>query len=471
MDHGDKQQKSCGGRRPSRTVWSQSEREKHSNDARPGFPGRPRAVFMQVGADQYYASMQFETFEDELGEQNPFDARSVSCGTSQHPRRQRPYVVYNATSFQENARPCSYDRYVDCRVTNSYDREFARSSSAELGRDARSFATSYYQESVRPCSYDRYVDYRATSSYGREYARSSSAELGRDARSSRSSSGIPVRRKSAADDIHSRRTSQQRRSSSSDEYLPSNSRRTSFSRERPSGYATPRVDSSQETAKQEVQVSSPKSCQDTVAVLLAALDAYHPGKLVEWLQRRTTRLEDAPVLPPAYDDDFYEAIGVQPNATAAEIRKAYRRLALLTHPDKPSGDRLRFDRIARAYTVLSDPLRRESYDAVRRNGPQPRPPRIVLRSSRDVASDVAKDLKVAGEVLSGACQQIWTSIQSQTQHGFSEATLAAKAFSQPTQPKQARMVSTAEMARRTPVAGRREDNQRRRVQANGAEFL
>ena len=60
---------------------------------------------------------------------------------------------------------------------------------------------------------------------------------------------------------------------------------------------------------------------------------------------------------------------IRPDATAAEIRKAYRQLALHTHPDKPSGDRVRFERLARAYAVLSEPWRREDYDRKRLAGP------------------------------------------------------------------------------------------------------
>lgn len=63
--------------------------------------------------------------------------------------------------------------------------------------------------------------------------------------------------------------------------------------------------------------------------------------------------------------DHYAALGVHPDATAAEIRAAYRRLARESHPDRNPGDpaaERRFKRIARAYEVLADPRRRMAYD-------------------------------------------------------------------------------------------------------------
>ncbi len=63
-------------------------------------------------------------------------------------------------------------------------------------------------------------------------------------------------------------------------------------------------------------------------------------------------------------DDLYAVLGVARAATGAEIRRAYRRLALLHHPDRagPAGAPV-FTRIAEAYRMLSDPTARTAYDA------------------------------------------------------------------------------------------------------------
>lgn len=62
----------------------------------------------------------------------------------------------------------------------------------------------------------------------------------------------------------------------------------------------------------------------------------------------------------------YATLGLEPTATAREIRTAYRRLARETHPDARGGDPVmerRFKRIARAWEVLRDPVRRAAYDS------------------------------------------------------------------------------------------------------------
>jgi len=64
--------------------------------------------------------------------------------------------------------------------------------------------------------------------------------------------------------------------------------------------------------------------------------------------------------------DFYVVLGVRRQATDADIRRAYRRLARQYHPDLNPGDREaaeRFRNIAAAYETLVDPLRRQRYDA------------------------------------------------------------------------------------------------------------
>lgn len=63
--------------------------------------------------------------------------------------------------------------------------------------------------------------------------------------------------------------------------------------------------------------------------------------------------------------DYYEVLGVQKTATADEIRKAYRKLAIKYHPDKNPGDKEaeeKFKEAAEAYDVLSDETKRKKYD-------------------------------------------------------------------------------------------------------------
>ena len=69
--------------------------------------------------------------------------------------------------------------------------------------------------------------------------------------------------------------------------------------------------------------------------------------------------------------DHYQTLGVQPNASADELKKAYRKLANKHHPDK-GGDQNTFKDISVAYDTLSDPNKRAEYDQMRMGGPQVR---------------------------------------------------------------------------------------------------
>ncbi len=66
--------------------------------------------------------------------------------------------------------------------------------------------------------------------------------------------------------------------------------------------------------------------------------------------------------------DFYAELGVKKDATNAEIKKAYRKLARANHPDSNPGDDAKHDKfkaVAEAYDVVGDPEKRKKYDEMR----------------------------------------------------------------------------------------------------------
>ena len=88
--------------------------------------------------------------------------------------------------------------------------------------------------------------------------------------------------------------------------------------------------------------------------------------------------------------DYYDVLGVAPDAGAAEIKRAYRQLARRYHPDISGDERGgAFLEVSRAYQVLRDPDRRRSYDA-----------RLLTRTRADwLADEVAIDFPSVASVL------------------------------------------------------------------------
>jgi curved DNA-binding protein len=65
------------------------------------------------------------------------------------------------------------------------------------------------------------------------------------------------------------------------------------------------------------------------------------------------------------DKDYYKILGVDKSASSAEIKKAYRKLAMKYHPDHAKGDKSaeeKFKKLSEAYAVLSDEEKRKQYD-------------------------------------------------------------------------------------------------------------
>ena len=72
--------------------------------------------------------------------------------------------------------------------------------------------------------------------------------------------------------------------------------------------------------------------------------------------------------------DYYEVLGLQKGASEADIKKAFRKMALKYHPDKNPGDKTaeeKFKEVNEAYSILSDPEKKKLYDQFGHAGVDP----------------------------------------------------------------------------------------------------
>src|SRR6478672_13065740 len=75
--------------------------------------------------------------------------------------------------------------------------------------------------------------------------------------------------------------------------------------------------------------------------------------------------------------DYYKILGVPRDASEADIKKAFRKLAREYHPDVAKDKKTaeeKFKEINEAYEVLSDPAKRKKYDTLGANWNRPEPP-------------------------------------------------------------------------------------------------
>lgn len=61
-------------------------------------------------------------------------------------------------------------------------------------------------------------------------------------------------------------------------------------------------------------------------------------------------------------NDYYKILGIAKTASESEIKKAFRKLAMKYHPDRPEANEEKFKEVNKAYEVLSDPSKRATYD-------------------------------------------------------------------------------------------------------------
>lgn len=66
--------------------------------------------------------------------------------------------------------------------------------------------------------------------------------------------------------------------------------------------------------------------------------------------------------PPGTHTELYDRLDLPTSASEGDLRKAYKKLRVKLHPDRPGGDTVRFQEVQEAYEILSNPKNRELYD-------------------------------------------------------------------------------------------------------------
>lgn len=66
-------------------------------------------------------------------------------------------------------------------------------------------------------------------------------------------------------------------------------------------------------------------------------------------------------------ENYYEILGVEPEASIEDIRKAYKKRAMEWHPDRPTGSEQKFKRLVKAHAILSNKDSRKAYDRRKKN--------------------------------------------------------------------------------------------------------
>lgn len=103
-------------------------------------------------------------------------------------------------------------------------------------------------------------------------------------------------------------------------------------------------------------------------------------------------------------EDYYKILGVNRTANEAEIKKAYRKLAMKYHPDHAKGDKAaeeKFKKISEAYAVLSDKDKRQEYDTFGSEGFRQRFSQEDIFRGFDI-NDILKEFGFGGDAFGGA---------------------------------------------------------------------
>ena len=106
-----------------------------------------------------------------------------------------------------------------------------------------------------------------------------------------------------------------------------------------------------------------------------------------------------------YKRDYYEVLGVDKNASEAEIKKAFRKMVLKYHPDRnrdnPKEAEEKMKEVNEAYSVLSDPKKKAQYDQFGHAAFDEQP--VLVQAVSAALVDLVKAVALMALAISSIC--------------------------------------------------------------------
>lgn len=112
---------------------------------------------------------------------------------------------------------------------------------------------------------------------------------------------------------------------------------------------------------------------------------------------------------------LYETLGVEPTATADEMRAAYRKAAQRTHPDREGGDEAAFKLVGEAFETLGNPEKRKRYDEMGAYGSE-------LTLTEKAEHMLARVLQQVLEQIDPDCENLVSMLHRELDRGVKEVT-------------------------------------------------
>lgn len=105
--------------------------------------------------------------------------------------------------------------------------------------------------------------------------------------------------------------------------------------------------------------------------------------------------------------NYYTILRVSESASQDEIKRAYKKLALQYHPDRPNGNETTFKEVLEAYGVLSDSTEKQNYDMALKQGTEYHVPSSVNNRIDYGRNDIQTEIQLRSEACNSIINYHW----------------------------------------------------------------